>query len=152
MIEVQMTDDIRKYETKTLGPFTTRQVICFIIAAVITIPIAALTDFEWDNKMLLVLVLSVPIVACGYVKMDGAYFEILALRLIYFFFLTPKKRKYVRKNTYKKLQEAVEKSEKKAKLGKLTESQRKAYQKHEEAKKKKVNIKYSNKKELKIYT
>ena len=150
MIEVQMTDDIRKYETKTIGPFTTRQLVCIIIAAIITIPIAALTDFEWDNKMLLIVILSVPIVACGYVKMDGAYFEVLALRFIYFFFLTPKKRKYVRKNVYKKYQEAIEKSEKEAKLQKLSESQRRAYRKHEEEKKK-ASVKYSNKKELKIY-
>lgn len=151
MIEVQMTDDIRKFEPKTIGPFTTRQVICFLIAAVISIPIAFLTDLAIDNKIILVLVLGIPIAACGYVKMDGAYFEVLSIRLIYFWFLTPKKRIYKRNNRYKEYIKALEKKEKDAKFAKLTESQKKAYRKYEQNKKKKKDIKYSNKKELKIY-
>ena len=146
-----MTDDIRKFEPKTIGPFTTRQVVCFLIAAIICVPIGLLTDLEWDNKILLIVAMGVPIAACGYVKMDGAYFEVLAIRFLYAFFLTPKKRIYKRENQYRKLQKAIEKNEKQAKFSKLTDSQKKAYKKHEAAKKKKANIKYSNKKELKIY-
>lgn len=150
MIEVQMTDDIRKYETKALGPFTARQIICIIIAAIVVLPLIFL-DIPWDNRMLIMLFVAVPIVSCGYVKMDGMYFEVLVFRFLYYFFLTPKKRKVVRKNTFREWAKEYEALEKKKKLSKLTKKQQEAYKKHEIDKKKKKNIKYSTKKEYKIY-
>ena len=35
MLETQIPKDIRKYESKLVGPFTLRQLICFIIACLV---------------------------------------------------------------------------------------------------------------------
>lgn len=101
MIEVPMTDDIRKYQPKILGPFTLRQLICVILAAVAAIPLWGLINLEISDKVLVLCAIVFPIIACGWIKMDGLPFEKLIFRMIYFYCLTPKKRKYVTENTYK---------------------------------------------------
>ncbi len=101
MIEVPMNDDIRKYQPKILGPFNIRQLLCMILAIVVAIPLWGLVDMEIENKVLVICAALFPIIACGWIKMDGLPFEKLAIRIIYFHFLTPKKRKYISINTYK---------------------------------------------------
>lgn len=125
MIEVPMTDDIRKYQPKVLGPFNFRQLFCIILAAAFALPLWGLVDLSVDNKVLVIAIVLFPIIACGWVKLDGLPFEKLIFRLIYYYFLTPKTRKYKTENTYKK-----------------------AYDKNKpetSKKKKKVKITYSNK-------
>lgn len=130
MIEIPMTDDIRKYQPKILGPFTLRQLVCAILSGVVAIPVFALTkNMTIDNRILVVAFSALPVLACGWIKMDGLPLEKLLFRLIYFYMLAPKKRKYKTVNTYKSV-----------------------YQKpHKVDQTKKVKIVYSSKKELKKY-
>ncbi len=133
MIEIPMTDDIRRYQPKVLGPFTLRQLVCSLLGVAVALPTWVLTkDMSIDNRILILAFAALPVMSCGWVKMDGLPLEMLVFRLIYFYFLTPKKRKYLSINTYK---QAYDKG-KASKTGK---------------KPKKVKITYSSKKELKKY-
>ena len=147
MIDVEMADDIRKYETKTLGMFTTRQLVALCIGAVYSLPIALLIPVSFENKLLIFGLLMAPAIICGFTKMDGTNFEVVAIRMIYTFFLTPAKRKRIQKNTFREAMEKRDQKEEKIMLSKMSDSKRKEYEKN---KKKKV-IKYSNRKEFKVY-
>lgn len=148
MIEVEMSEDIRKYEPKAVGPFTLRQLICFGIAAIIAIPIAILLPLRWDNKLLVACIIVVPIALCGYIKMDGMPFEVLVLRLVYMYILTPGKRKYKRENTYRTAMKRMQKQEEQRKMAKMTPAQQKAYLRRKNRKK---SIVYSKKRQFKVY-
>ncbi len=147
MITMEMSDDIRKYETKSMGPFTIRQVICIAVGCAYSAPIAAMAPLETANKVLLFCLLALPAVACGYVKLDGAPFEVLFFRLLYWFFLTPRKRKMKGTNMYREELERIDRREERKKVSKMTKAQRAAYQK----KKKNKVINYSRKPENKVY-
>lgn len=147
MIEVEMSDDIRKYNTKVWGPFTKRQLICIVIGLVYSTPIALLIPVSLDNKMLIWGILIIPALACGYVTLDGAAMEVMLLRIIYLYFLTPARRKCIQKNLFHEEMKQMEKIEEKQKLSRMTNSQRKTYLK----KKEKKHVVYSNKKENKLY-
>lgn len=129
MIEVPMTNDIRKYKPKLIGPLTLRQLICTILGLSYSVPIALSLNAGWDTKVLVLLILAAPVVACGWVNMDGLPLEVLAVRLIYFYFLAPPKRIYSFINAY-----------------------RKGLPKKKKGNKNKHPVTYSNKKDFKIYT
>lgn len=147
MINVEMTDDIRKFETKTTGPFTTRQLICIGIACLYSFPIALSIPTSLSNKLLIGFIIAMPVVLCGYIKMDGAYFEVLALRILYLKFLAPKKRKYIAPNSFREEMKMFEKRKESQLMAKMTSSQRKKYIKSKEQK----SITYSKKREYKVY-
>ena len=148
MIKVQMTDDIRKYETKIIGPFTGRQATCVGIGLVVGFVIASLIPTTWDNKLVIALFLAMPIWICGWIKVSDTPLEIFIIRIIYTFVLTPTKRKYKVKHWLKEDIEKYDKKVEKARLSKMSSSEQKKY------KNKKANkvIKYSKKKEYKVYT
>ena len=145
MITMEMSDDIRKYETKSIGPFTIRQVICIGIGCAYSIPLAAISGLDTANKVLLACVLAAPAIACGYVKLDGAPFEVLFFRLLYWMVLTPKKRKMRGQNIYRSELARIAKQEEAMKMS--TKPQQKAYMK----KKKDKLVRYSRKPENKVY-
>ena len=149
MITVEMTDDITKYENKEYGPFTTRQVKAMGIGALYSIPIAALIPTtHFMHKFFIFAFLMFPAVACGFAKMNNSYLEFIAARIIYFYFLTPRKRKMITKIPLIEDLKKMEHDEEQKKISKMTAAQKKKYmQSH--GKKKVVN--YSNKKELKVY-
>ena len=101
MIEVEMSDDIRKFETKFLGPFTMRQTVCTAIALLYAVPIAALINVSIDNKVLIGFILAAPALGCGFIKFGGMPLEVFFIRVFYMYFLTPSKRKCKSVNTYK---------------------------------------------------
>lgn len=150
MIEVEMTDDIRKYETKTVGPFTTRQVISIVIGAAYSIPIGLLIPVSMDNKIFIMIMLAVPAFLCGFIKMDGMPFEALAARMLYMYVLTPTHRKYDTPCSFRKDMEAREKRILKRNLARLTPEQRKIYEKKHDPKNR--VIRYSEKAKYKVYT
>lgn len=45
MIETKVPKDIRSYKTKIIGPFTLRQLLCIIVAAIVDILIYSLISF-----------------------------------------------------------------------------------------------------------
>ena len=134
MIEVEMSDDIRKYNTKVWGPFTKRQLICIAIGLAYSTPIALLMPVSMDNKLLIWVILILPALISGYATLDGAAMEVLLLRVIYLYFLTPARRKCIQKNLFHEEMIQIEKEEEKHKLSRMTSSQRKAYLKRKEKK------------------
>ncbi len=147
MIEVEMTDDIRKYETKSIGPFTTRQAVCLIIGVVLGAPLAILIPVDIVYKIVLFCVGAALPFICGFIKMDGAHAEVVLIRMAYKLFITPTKRKYKLENSFRKAMETMEKKEEQARYANMSVSQQKAYRK----KKEKKQIRYSNKKGCRIY-
>lgn len=146
MIDVEMSDDIRKYEIKTMGPFTTRQLVCIIIAVILGAPIFFF-DFTIDTKIIVASILAIPPLLCGWIKIDGATFEVIAMRYIYLKFLTPAKRKFISKNSYREKLDVMKKQEEQQMLQTLPPAQQKRYLKNKEKK----LVKYSNNKACKVY-
>lgn len=151
MIEVEMTDDIRKYETKTVGPFTTRQLICIIIGAAYSIPIGLLLPVSTDNKVLIIILLMLPAFACGFVKMDGMHFETLAARMLYMYVLTPAHRKYVSPCSFRVEMENRDKRRLRRRLAKMSPGKRKRYLKAHDPKNRTIQY-YNDSTKYKIYT
>lgn len=148
MINVMMTDDIRKYETKQFGPFTTRQMVCVMLGLAIGIPIGFAVPTSISNRVLIMAILATPIIAAGYVKMDGMKFEVIICRFIYAMLLTPKKRKYKSENTYRIKLDRINAARERKMLKGMSEAKRKRYIER----KKKHIVKYSSKRAYKIYT
>ena len=149
-VNVQMSDDIRKYETKTVGPFTTRQLVCILIAFAYSIPIGILLPISISNKILVITFLAAPVILCGYVKMDGTNFETLVIRYIYTHFLTPPKRKYISPISFREQMTQQEERLKKERIKKMSPEKKKAFLEKEKKKKKKI-VTYSDKAQFKIY-
>ena len=147
-VEVEMTDDIRKYEPKTFGPFTTRQTVCLFIALAYSIPVGLFVPTSIDNKILIIIVVALPTIMAGYLKMDGANFEVLVLRLLYFKILAPGRRRYKSYNTFRAAMSQMEKKMERKQLARMSESSRKDYL---DRKKQKKVVRYSRKKDFKIY-
>ena len=148
MIEVQMSDDIRKYEPKFVGPFNKRQFICVAIGAGIGVLGALISPGDAYVKVGVFLVLTLIPASLGYINPNGTYAEIFIARLIYKFFLAPGKRKYKRENTYKKAITEMLEAEERAKISRMSPQEQKKYYKKKETSK---VVKYSNKKEYRMY-
>lgn len=148
MIEVEMVDDIRKTEPKAVGSLTTRQVICIILAGTYSIPIAVHIPFDITLKIVTGILLALPVVMCGWIKLNNEPFEIVMIRYIYKHFLTPQKRKIKQENVYKETLKKIRRKEESDRIKKLSPAKRKDYLK----KKKSGNtVVYSKKKSYKIY-
>ena len=102
MIELEIPKDIRKYEAKTFGPFTTRQLICFVIACVISIGVyKGLGAFvPQDLCFFIILIIVSPVLLCGWFKPYGMPFEKFVQATFVSMILAPKVRKYVIENIY----------------------------------------------------
>lgn len=148
MIEVEMNDDIRKTKAKVFGKFDLRQLICIILAASYSIPIAIYLPFDITLKIVLGVLLAVPVVMCGWIRLNKEPFEIVLIRYIYKHFLTPSWRKVKRNNSYKTSLKKIRKKEEKKRIKTMSPKQRKAYQ---EKQKKGKTVTYSNKAAYKIY-
>ena len=138
MIIVQMNEDIRKKEVKSVGRFTFRQIICLAVGFAYAVPIAIAIPADIAIKLLIGVALIAPAGACGWVKSQGQHFETLALRFIYKKFLTPRLRRkkdlaYVRPKKMLKKEKELEK------LRRMTPPQREAYKK---ARKKGITVAY----------
>lgn len=144
MIEVEMSDDIRKYEPKLLGPLTKRQLICLILSALLFFPTYLFfSDIEdMTNRVLLSCIPAIPTILCGWMKYDGAPFEIFVLRGFIINNYLPKQRKY---RSELRLKEKLDEIKKEERISKMSAKERK-----QNAKKKKIT--YSKDKELKLYS
>ncbi len=151
-LTVQMTDDIRKYETKAIGPFTMRQAICLSLGVLFSLPVGILVDTTIDNKILIMSIIVAPFLASGYIKVDGMRFEILIIRYIYRSVLTPRKRKYKTQNVFREEIARIEEEEYKESLKQMTKKERKKAEKEHDAKTAKTKkITYSTKAKYKVY-
>jgi len=148
MIQVEMIDDIRKTETKAIGPLTLRQAICIIIAGSYSLPIAMILPVDIFTKIIVGFILALPVALCGWVKLNKEPFEIVLTRYIYKHFLTPQKRKYKVVSPYKKALQKVRAEEKQEKINQMSAKEKAEYEK--KLKKGKV-ITYSQDEDYKVY-
>lgn len=147
MIYVEMTDDIRRYKTKFVGPFTKRQLVCVGLALLIGLPVFFGIPGTTDTKLIASCVVALPIGMCGFATMDGSPLEIIALRFIYSKILTPAKRKNISTTWFKETIDGIKKENERKMYANLTKKQRKKY----DALKNKPVKYYNNDKLYKIY-
>lgn len=131
MIRVTMANDIRKYETKFIGPFTKRQSICMIAGIIFGALIALILPLKTSDKLLAAVICGAPIIFCGYIKKNGRYLEELFLFWMYRKILTPRIRTAKCKNYYREILDEMDKKEKMKQYRKMTPKERKAAQKKE---------------------
>ena len=89
MLQTTIPKDIRKYEAKLVGPFSTRQTIFFVIACVI----AYITWGLFKNTIACFIAAS-PAIAFGWVKVYGQSLEQFIKSAFISNFVAPNKRKY----------------------------------------------------------
>ena len=106
MIEIEVPKDITKYESKLVGAFTGRQVACLVIAAGIGIPLFLFltknnaVHVPRDFALFAVMLVMIPAVLMGWFKPYGMNFEQFVKVTFVSNVLSPKRRKYVTKNSY----------------------------------------------------
>lgn len=115
MLEAQIPKDIRKYESKMVGPFTLRQLICFIAAVVLAyFAYKGITSFSTADVATPVCVLvAAPIIMVGWVKPYGMPMEKFIQTSFISTILAPKVRKYKTKNQYRLASTRLQKMEQK---------------------------------------
>ena len=95
MIERNIPRDIAKYETKLLGPFTTRQIVCMVPGFGLAIGAYFLFKDSLGELALFVSVcLAIPFLLAGWWKPYGIPFEKYFINVFIRNFLSPTKRKY----------------------------------------------------------
>ena len=99
MIEIEMSKDIRDFEPKIIGPFTTRQLICIGIGAAMGLPFL-LVPLPMEVRCILAILLASPGVVCGYLKFYGVYAEKFFLHFLLPIYINPQKRIYKTENSY----------------------------------------------------
>lgn len=104
-IEKEIPRDISKYEVKTIGPFTTRQVVCGVPGIGLGVGAYFLTKpFVGEDVAFFVAVLiAMPLLLMGFAKPYGIPFEKFLSIVFVSLVLAPKHRKYITENTFKDL-------------------------------------------------
>lgn len=102
MIELEVPKDIRKYEAKLFGPFTTRQLICFVIAVAVAFIVYKFVGafIPQDILFFVIIIIDLPVLLCGWLKPYGMPFEKFAKTAFTTTFVSPAVRKYVTENIY----------------------------------------------------
>jgi len=147
LIEIEIPKDIRQFEAKLIGPFNTRQLICFVAGAAIAIPTyLAIKDMAPTDICLFASICTfLPFALCGWIKIYGMPFEKFFMSFLYSAILAPGKRKYKTKNLFDLPGNKFEEPE-------ISENiPQKEKTKKQKVKKKKQKFKQSKDKELKAY-
>lgn len=101
MIEVEIPKDVRKFESKVVGPFSARQAVCLAIATPIILVSYFLLDFlATDTRMFVSAILGIPILAFGWYKPYGIKLEDFLKTAFISAMLSPKNRLYKTNNVY----------------------------------------------------
>lgn len=77
MIDVDVPNDIRRYDPKFLGPFTKRQFVCTVLAVVVVISVRVALGFVLTGEVvsLFAAAAGLPFALCGYKKVQGLPLE-----------------------------------------------------------------------------
>lgn len=126
-IQVQMNDDITKYDTKVIGPLNKRELKCSLIAVGCALPGAIIAP-DPVSKVAWAIGLAAPALLCGWVTFYGLPFEMLFFRFLYMK-ICPVKRKYHSVNIYQVTLDNMKKNEEKRKIAEMSPKERKKYQK-----------------------
>lgn len=101
-IEREVPKDISRYESKLIGPFTTRQVLCGAPAVALAVgSYFLLRNYVSEDVVFFVAFLvAMPLLLCGWAKPYGIPLEKYVSIVFVSQVLAPKHRKYVTENTY----------------------------------------------------
>lgn len=112
MIEVAIPQDICEYESKLIGPFTTRQTICGIVAGglIFTLYSAFGKNMSLDTFGYIAIAIAAPAIAFSFKVYDLPFEKFLKV-LYRFFFYQPKIRTYQVENTFEMQIEEMKKME-----------------------------------------
>ena len=130
MIEVEIPNDIRKYESKTIGPLTTRQLICCLIAGALDVAAYFIMTGPLGMSMgpnmvyAFAVVSIIPLSFC--LKFYGMTAEKFLLHVVVRTMLSPKRRLYKTENTFGKAKMERTPKERAVAIRKLRETKRKA--------------------------
>ena len=99
-IEIEIPKDITKYESKLIGPLTTRQTICSVPAAGLAIAEAMLLKETLSQDMLIGIIIFtvIPFILLGWIKVYNLPFEKFLASVFVTIVLAPKHRKYITDN------------------------------------------------------
>ena len=104
MIIMPVPKDIRKMEPKFIGPLTKRQTIFLapaaLIAYIVFFTLAPI--ISQDVAMPLIIILDLPLVACGFLNPYGMPFYIYVKDIVTNKVLAPSYRPYATENVFKK--------------------------------------------------
>ena len=118
MIETMVPKDIRVYETKIIGPLTARNAIAVFIAFTLDYFLwkFAIKPFEISINlaMYIMIIIDVPILAIGFIKVQGVTFDIYIKSYIRNVFILPKNRKAQNIIIEQKKKENIDSKQKKA--------------------------------------
>ena len=97
MIESKVPKDIERYETKTIGPFTTRQAIAFVLMGVLDFIIIKLflldSGMDVTSWVYILVPLDLPIAVFGFIKIHGVPVEKYLSDYFTYSIVAPSKRK-----------------------------------------------------------
>lgn len=101
MINVEMAKDIQDFSPKVIAFLNRRQLICLAVGCAYALPIGLNAplligggDSEWTTRITLIVILLMPAIACGWVRMYGMPLEIFLIQCVMPMMLRPGKRLY----------------------------------------------------------
>ena len=104
MIEIEMSRDIREFSPKVLGPFDKRQLVVLVIAVLVGVPLFMLLGpVPLQAKLIIILIVCLPILLCGWVKMFGMPLEVFVMKFIIPTLFSPRKKVYMTDNAYERM-------------------------------------------------
>ena len=104
MLEIKMSRDIREFSPKVLGPFDKRQIVVLAISIFTGVPIFLLLGaLPLQFKLIVSLIVVLPILLCGWVKMFGMPLEVFVFKFIIPTIFNPRKKVYITENFYENL-------------------------------------------------
>lgn len=104
---VSIPEDIYGYESKSVGNFTLRQVVCFCIALAVIAPTLALLYLltgSIDLAATVAILLGMPVLLCGFIKQDGQPLEKVIRYKLLWKFKYPHNRPYQMDNLYQRIE------------------------------------------------
>ena len=104
MLEIKMSRDIREFSPKVLGPFDKRQIVVLAISIFTGVPIFLLLgELPLQFKLIVSLIVVLPVLLCGWVKMFGMPLEVFVFKFILPTIFSPRKKIYITENFYETL-------------------------------------------------
>lgn len=112
-ISVRVPDEVRTYKEKLFLGLTARQLICTSLALIICVPLYIFGKKFMSEDVLswLILIIALPLLAVGFIHVQGLPMEKYAIAWFKFNWLYPRKRKYKIENVYRDIQNRAIKDE-----------------------------------------
>ena len=112
---VSIPEDIYGYESKSVGNFTLRQVVCFCLALAVIAPTLVLLYWltgSIDLSATVAILLGMPVLLCGFIKQDGQPLEKIIRYKLLWKFKYPHNRPYQMDNLYQRIEKEAARLEK----------------------------------------